>query len=59
MSSWPVWLCRGHSTVEITDYIKVCKENHDLEKRVAELARKATIATINAGGDSRESSRLI
>ena len=53
------WGCRKEGAVEIADYVKVCKENRELEKRVAELARKNNIATINLGGTSRESSRLL
>ena len=34
------------------EYTKLCKENHELEKRVAELDRKAQISTINGSNAS-------
>ena len=51
--------CRKEGTVEISEYVQVCKENRELEKKVAEMARKATIATINSASNSRENSRLV
>ena len=49
---WQGWQtcvdCRKDKALEIMDYTKLCKENSELEQRVASLDRKAQISTINS-----------
>ena len=45
--------CRKERAIEILEYTKLCKENYELERQVAELERKAQISTIGSSTASR------